>query len=91
MLTEFQSKAQEHKAQPALKAQPAMNDAYAEQGGEAFRLVRKEIHLGIAVDVAGAGSGDTRRWDWSMERAADEVQQHRRSMAALGLSLPLRE
>jgi 2-oxoglutarate dehydrogenase E1 component len=39
----------------ALKAQPAMNDAYAEQNGEAFRVVRKQINLGIAVDVAGAG------------------------------------
>ena len=28
----------------------------------------------VNVDVAGAGSGDTRRWDWSMERAADTVE-----------------
>ncbi len=29
---------------------------------------------GVAVDVAGAGSGDTLRWDWSVERAADVVE-----------------
>ncbi len=28
----------------------------------------------VTVDVAGAGSGDTRRWDWSEERAADTVE-----------------
>ena len=39
----------------ALKKQPAMNDAYAEQNGEAFRMVRKEVNLGIAVDIASGG------------------------------------
>jgi len=39
----------------ALKAMPAVNDAYAEQNGEAFRLVRKRVNLGIAIDVAGSG------------------------------------
>ena len=39
----------------ALKSQPSMNDAYAEQGTDIFRVVRKQINLGIAVDVAGAG------------------------------------
>ena len=38
-----------------LESMPALNDAYAEQGGEAFRLVRKRVNLGIAIDVAGAG------------------------------------
>ena len=39
----------------ALKAMPALNDAYAEQNGEPFRLVRKQVNLGIAIDVAGTG------------------------------------
>ena len=39
----------------ALKAMPALNDAYAEQNGEPFRLVRKQVNLGIAIDVAGSG------------------------------------
>ena len=36
----------------ALKAMPALNDAYAEQNGEPFRLVRKQVNLGLAIDVA---------------------------------------
>ncbi|MBK5292779.1 MAG: multifunctional oxoglutarate decarboxylase/oxoglutarate dehydrogenase thiamine pyrophosphate-binding subunit/dihydrolipoyllysine-residue succinyltransferase subunit [Acidobacteriia bacterium] len=36
----------------ALKDQPSLNDAYAENGGEAFRVVHQHINLGIAVDVA---------------------------------------
>lgn len=32
------------------------------------------VGANVAVDVAGAGSGDTRRWDWSMERASDDVE-----------------
>lgn len=32
------------------------------------------VGAGVAVDVAGAGSGDTRRWDWSMERPGDAVE-----------------
>jgi 2-oxoglutarate dehydrogenase E1 component len=39
----------------ALKAMPSLNDAFAEQNGEAFRLVRKQVNLGIAIDVAGSG------------------------------------
>ncbi|MEZ5355915.1 MAG: multifunctional oxoglutarate decarboxylase/oxoglutarate dehydrogenase thiamine pyrophosphate-binding subunit/dihydrolipoyllysine-residue succinyltransferase subunit [Bryobacteraceae bacterium] len=39
----------------AVKAQPSINDAYAEQNGEPFRLVRKEVNIGLAVDVAGPG------------------------------------
>ncbi|MEZ5399578.1 MAG: multifunctional oxoglutarate decarboxylase/oxoglutarate dehydrogenase thiamine pyrophosphate-binding subunit/dihydrolipoyllysine-residue succinyltransferase subunit [Bryobacteraceae bacterium] len=39
----------------AVKAQPSMNDAYAEQNGEPFRIVRKETNIGLAVDVAGPG------------------------------------
>ena len=37
----------------ALKENPTLNNAYAEKDGEAFRLVRGQIHLGLAVDVAG--------------------------------------
>jgi 2-oxoglutarate dehydrogenase E1 component len=37
----------------ALKRQPGLNHAYAEVDGEPHRLVRNEINLGIAVDVAG--------------------------------------
>jgi multifunctional 2-oxoglutarate metabolism enzyme len=39
----------------ALKAMPSLNDAYAEQNGETFRLVRQRVNLGIAIDVAGSG------------------------------------
>jgi 2-oxoglutarate dehydrogenase E1 component len=39
----------------ALKKQPGMNDAFADQNGEAFRVVRKQVNLGIAVDVASTG------------------------------------
>ena len=39
----------------ALQAMPSLNDAYAEQNGEMFRLVRKRVNLGIAIDVAGTG------------------------------------
>ena len=37
----------------ALKSHPALNHAYAEKNGEAFRQVRREINFGIAVDVVG--------------------------------------
>jgi 2-oxoglutarate dehydrogenase E1 component len=37
----------------ALKTQPGINDAYAELDGAPHRVVRREINLGIAVDVAG--------------------------------------
>ena len=32
---------------------PNLNNAYAENGGEAFRLVRNQINFGLAIDVAG--------------------------------------
>jgi 2-oxoglutarate dehydrogenase E1 component len=37
----------------ALKDLPGINDAYAELDGAPHRVVRREINLGIAVDVAG--------------------------------------
>jgi 2-oxoglutarate dehydrogenase E1 component len=37
----------------ALGAFPVLNNAYAEQDGEGFRVVRESINLGVAVDVAG--------------------------------------
>jgi multifunctional 2-oxoglutarate metabolism enzyme len=41
----------------ALEYFPGLNHAYAEQNGEPFRVVRKKINLGIAVDVPGKGGG----------------------------------
>ena len=32
------------------------------------------VGTGVTIDVAGDGSGDTRRWDWSDERAADTIE-----------------
>jgi 2-oxoglutarate decarboxylase len=37
----------------ALEELPALNQAYAERDGQPFRVVRPEINLGIAIDVAG--------------------------------------
>ena len=37
----------------ALEDFPNLNNAYAERNGEPFRAVRKQVNLGIAVDVAG--------------------------------------
>ncbi|MEO8661745.1 MAG: 2-oxo acid dehydrogenase subunit E2, partial [Bryobacteraceae bacterium] len=37
----------------ALKDVPAINNAYVENGGEAYRVLRSQIAIGIAVDVAG--------------------------------------
>ena len=37
----------------ALKAVPAINEAYSGDGHEAFRVRRGHINLGLAVDVAG--------------------------------------
>jgi multifunctional 2-oxoglutarate metabolism enzyme len=37
----------------ALKANPAINHAYAESNGEPLRIVRSQINLGLAIDVAG--------------------------------------
>jgi 2-oxoglutarate decarboxylase len=37
----------------ALKDVPALNNAYAEQGDQSYRVTRDHVNLGIAVDVAG--------------------------------------
>ncbi len=37
----------------ALEDVPAINNAFSEENGEARKIVRKQINLGIAVDVAG--------------------------------------
>ena len=37
----------------ALREVPALNHAYTERDGQAYRLQRPQINLGIAVDVAG--------------------------------------
>ncbi len=37
----------------ALGSLPSLNYAYAERDGQPFRVVRSEVNLGVAVDVAG--------------------------------------
>src|SRR5437763_12513227 len=37
----------------AVKSNPALKHAYAENGGEAFRAVRSHVNIGLAIDVAG--------------------------------------
>ncbi|MFL6465315.1 MAG: multifunctional oxoglutarate decarboxylase/oxoglutarate dehydrogenase thiamine pyrophosphate-binding subunit/dihydrolipoyllysine-residue succinyltransferase subunit [Bryobacteraceae bacterium] len=37
----------------AIKSNPALNHAFAENGGEPFRVVRDQVNIGLAVDVAG--------------------------------------
>jgi len=37
----------------AVGSNPTLNHAYAEQDGQAFRVVPEKINIGIAVDVAG--------------------------------------
>jgi len=37
----------------AIRTNPTLNHAYAETNGEAFRVVRDRVNLGVAVDVAG--------------------------------------
>jgi multifunctional 2-oxoglutarate metabolism enzyme len=37
----------------ALEDMPGLNHAYTERDGQPFRVVRNEVNLGIAVDVAG--------------------------------------
>jgi 2-oxoglutarate dehydrogenase E1 component len=37
----------------ALDAMPVINNAYAENEGDAFRVVRGNVNIGLAVDVAG--------------------------------------
>ena len=41
----------------AIESFPALNHAFAQVNGEPFRAVRKQINLGIAVDVAGKDGG----------------------------------
>ncbi len=36
----------------ALKSNPGLNHAYAENGGEPFRIVRGQVNIGLAVDIA---------------------------------------
>ncbi len=35
----------------ALKSNPSLNHAYAENGGEPFRVIRNHVNIGLAVDV----------------------------------------
>ena len=37
----------------ALEKNPALNQAFSENGDEAFRITRDHVNLGVAVDVAG--------------------------------------
>ena len=37
----------------ALDKVPALNQAYSENGDEAYRVTRTHVNMGIAVDVAG--------------------------------------
>ncbi len=37
----------------AVKTNPSLNHAFAENGGELFRVVRRQVNIGLAVDVAG--------------------------------------
>jgi 2-oxoglutarate decarboxylase len=37
----------------ALKSNPSLNHAFAENDGQPFRVVRPHVNLGLAVDVAG--------------------------------------
>ena len=37
----------------ATKTNPSLNHAYAENSGEPFRVVRSQVNIGLAVDVAG--------------------------------------
>src|SRR6185437_13755976 len=37
----------------AIKSNPALNHAYAENGGEPFRAVRSQVNIGLAIDVPG--------------------------------------
>ena len=36
-----------------VKSVPAINHAFAENGGEPFRVMRPQVNIGLAVDVAG--------------------------------------
>src|ERR1700722_7558226 len=41
----------------AVQANPSLNHAFTENNGEPCRILRNEINLGIAVDVAAKGGG----------------------------------
>jgi multifunctional 2-oxoglutarate metabolism enzyme len=41
----------------ALGKVPVINNAFAEHDGEAFRRIRAQVNLGVAVDVAGKDGG----------------------------------
>ncbi len=41
----------------AVQANPTLNHAFTENNGEPCRVLRKEVNLGIAVDVAAKGGG----------------------------------
>jgi 2-oxoglutarate dehydrogenase E1 component len=36
----------------ALKANPSLNHAFAQNGGESFRVVRTQVNIGLAVDIS---------------------------------------
>jgi 2-oxoglutarate dehydrogenase E1 component len=37
----------------ALRKHPVLNDTYWEENGQPFRVVRRQIHLGLAIDLPG--------------------------------------
>ena len=37
----------------SIKSNPALNHAFAENGGELFRVVHNQVNIGLAIDVAG--------------------------------------
>ena len=45
----------------SIEKNPALNDAFSETGGEAFRIKRGHVNIGLAVDVAGKDGARTLR------------------------------
>ena len=43
----------------AIKSNPGLNHAYAENGGEIFRIVRGQVNIGLAVDITGKDGSRT--------------------------------
>ena len=43
----------------AIKSNPGLNHAYAENGGEIFRIVRGQVNIGLAVDISGKDGSRT--------------------------------
>jgi len=41
----------------ALKSNPSLNHAFAENEGQPFRVLRTQVNIGLAVDVAGKDGG----------------------------------